>query len=143
MPALDQFAERLLAGMAEAVVYADPDGMIQYWNRGAERIFGFTAAEAIGQSLDLIIPASLRARHWDGYHATMRTGQSRYGEGHRLSVPATRNDGARISVEFTIVPFVDPTGRMEGIAAIMRDATATFQTIRALRGELAALRGSG
>jgi PAS domain S-box-containing protein len=133
------FAERLIAGMSEAVIYADASGTIRFWNRGATRIFGYLETEALGQSLDLIIPEGLRQRHWDGYHATMRTGQSRYGEGHLLSVPATRKDGARVSIEFTVVPFADDAGRMTGIAAIMRDGTARFEEMRALRKELAAL----
>ena len=134
----EHFADRLIAGMSDAIVYADADGVIRRWNRGAARIFGFTEAEAIGRSLDLIIPENLRSRHWEGYRATMRTGQSRYGDGQVLSVPAVRKDGARISVEFTIVPFTDDAGRMIGIAAIMRDATARFEELRSLRRELAA-----
>jgi len=134
---MDDFADRLVAGMTDAVVYADADGVIRRWNRGAERIFGFTEAEACGRSLDIIIPANLRERHWQGYRATMRTGETRYGDGQLLSVPAMRKDGARISVEFSIVAFTDDSGRMLGIAAIMRDATARFEELRALRRELA------
>ena len=127
------FATTLVAGMSDALVYADADGAIRVWTRGAVRIFGFTEAEAVGQSLDIIIPANLRERHWRGYRETMRTGQTRYGDGQILSVPAVRKDGARISVEFTIVPFADTNGQMTGIAAIMRDATKTFEELRALR----------
>jgi PAS domain S-box-containing protein len=134
-----RFADRVVADMPDAVVYADAEGTIRVWNRGAVRIFGFTEAEALGQSLDIIIPANLRERHWQGYRETMRTGRSRYADGQLLSVPAIRKDGARISVEFTIVPFTDETGRMIGIAAILRDATARFEEMRALRKELAAL----
>lgn len=134
----EHFSERLVASMSEALVYADAEGVIRRWNGGAERIFGFTEGEALGRSLDLIIPESLRARHWEGYRETMRTGQSRYGDGQLLSVPALRKDGTRISVEFTIVPFADDQGRMIGITAIMRDATARFQEIRKLRQALAA-----
>ena len=112
--------------------------MIRLWNRGATRIFGVTEAEALGCSLDVIIPEGLRERHWQGYRATMRTGQWRYGDSHILSVPAVRNDGGRISVEFTIVPFTGASGQMIGIAAIMRDATARFEELRALRRQLAA-----
>ena len=133
------FAERLFSGMADAIVYADAEGVIRVWNRGAARIFGFTEGEALGHSLDLITPENLRERHWQGYRATMRTGQSRYGDGQLLSVPAVRKDGTRVSVEFTIVPFTDNAGRMVGIAAIMRDATARFEELRALRRQLAAV----
>jgi hypothetical protein len=67
----------------------------------------------------------------------MRTGQSRYGDGRILSVPALRKDGTRISVEFTIEPFTDDARRMIGIAAIVRDATARFEELRVLRRQLA------
>ena len=139
-PDPQQFADRLVAETPDAIVYADAAGAIRLWNRGATRIFGFTETEALGQSLDIIIPENLRQRHWDGYHATMRTGESRYADGQLLSVPAVRKDGKRISVEFTIVPFTDDASRMIGIAAIMRDTTARFEELRALRKELAALR---
>jgi PAS domain S-box-containing protein len=141
-----RLADALLRDLPDALVVADAAGLIRFWNRGAERLFGFTAEEALGQPLDLIIPERLRARHWTGFHETMRTGHSRYGAGEILSVPALRKDGARLSVEFTILPLRDPAGRMEGMAAIMRDATKRFEQIRALQKELAALRppaGSG
>ena len=134
-----QFADRLVSGLSDAIVDADAEGVIRRWNRGATRIFGFLESEALGQSLDLIIPERLRERHWQGYRATMHSGQSRYGDGQILSVPAQRKDGARISVEFTIVPFTDDSGQMIGIAAIMRDATAQFEELRALRRRLAAV----
>lgn len=125
--------ETLIAQTPDAIVYADADGVIRFWNRGAERIFDFAPAEAVGQTLDLIIPAGLRQRHWDGFHKTMQTGQSRYGGGDLLSVPALRKDGARISVEFTIVPFHGPDGRMVGIGALMRDVTSRFEEMKELR----------
>ncbi len=138
----DQFARDLVRDAADAIVYADKDGVIRFWNAGAARIFGFDAAEAIGQSLDIIIPANLRQRHWDGYNATMHTGRTRYGAGDLLAVPALRKDGARISVEFTIMPFHDAGGRMIGIGAIMRDVTKRFEDMKALRAQLHQ-RGSG
>lgn len=137
-PGLERFADRLVAGMSDAIVYADAEGAIRLWNRGATRIFGYSEAEALGRSLDIIIPANLRERHWHGYRATMQTGQSRYRDGQILSVPAVRKDGVRVSLEFTIVPFTDDAGQMIGIAAIMRDNTARFDELRALRKELAA-----
>ena len=135
-----EFAEALVAGLSDAVVHVDAGGRIRIWNGGAERIFGFTAAEAIGQTLDLIIPPSLRDRHNVGFAATMRTGHTKYGGGDILSVPGLRKDGARISVEFSIVPFADEAGTMTGIAAVMRDVTARFEELRTLRRENAALR---
>lgn len=133
-----RFCRTLAREAPDAVIYADAEGAIRFWNRGAERIFGFAEAEALGQSLDLIIPENLRARHWTGFDETMRTGQTRYGAGDLLAVPALRKDGARISVEFTIVPFHDESGRMIGIAAILRDVTKRFEEMKALRRQLAA-----
>ena len=133
------FAQRLVANLPDAIVYADAQGLIRVWNQGAERIFGFTEAEALGQPLDIIIPEALRDRHHAGYRATMATGQTRYGAGDLLAVPALRRDGTRISVEFTIIPFKDATGQMEGICALMRDVTTRFEELRALKKQLAAL----
>jgi len=134
---LDQLAKALLATPSDAIVAADRDGIIRFWNPGATRIFGHAESEAVGQSLDLIIPERLRQRHWDGYRKTMETGQSRYGEGELLSVPATRRDGATVSIEFTVVPLRDADGRMTGIVAVMRDVTARFEEMRSLRRKLA------
>lgn len=132
-----RFAVSLVRQAADAIVYADAEGAIRFWNDAAVRIFGFTEAEALGQSLDLIIPESLRQRHWQGFEHTMRTGESRYGAGDMLAVPALRKDGVRISVEFTIVPFRGDDGSMVGIAAIMRDVTQRFEEMRALRKQVA------
>lgn len=133
----DTFARTLVAGMSDAIVHSDETGLIQVWNAGAVRMFGFTEQEALGRSLDIIVPESLQNRHWLGYYETMRTGATRYGNGDILAVPAVRKDGTRLSVEFTIVPFKDDDGRMTGIAAIMRDVTARFEELRALRKKLA------
>lgn len=134
----EKFSQTMVRGMPDAVVYADGEGVIRFWNAGAERIFGFGAAEAIGQSLDIIIPEGLRARHWAGFEETMRTGASRYGAGDLLAVPALRADGTRLSIEFTILPFRDTGGRMLGIAAVLRDVTRRFEEMRDLRRQLAA-----
>ncbi|MGE0577504.1 PAS domain S-box protein, partial [Reyranella sp.] len=99
----------------------------------AERIFGFSAAETIGKSLDIIIPEGLRKRHWVGFEQTMQSGSSRYGAGDVLAVPALRKDGTRISVEFTILPFRDRSGRILGVAATLRDVTRRFEEMKALR----------
>jgi PAS domain S-box-containing protein len=138
----ERFCRTLVREVADAIVYADAEGRIRFWNRGAERIFGFDEGEALGQSLDLIIPQRLRARHWAGYAQTMRTGKTRYGSGELLAVPALRKDGSQISIEFTVLPFRDERGGMLGIAAILRDVTKRFEETKALRRELAALRGS-
>ena len=133
-----QFAVTLLRSMPDAVVYADAAGVIRFWNEGAERMFGHAASDALGQSLDIIIPASLRQRHWDGFGKTMQTGVTRYGAGDLLSVPAIRKDGSRLSIEFTVTPFHDEAGKIIGIAAVMRDVTKRFEEMKALRQRAAA-----
>jgi PAS domain S-box-containing protein len=130
--------ETIIRKAADAIVYADAEGAIRFWNAAAERIFGYAATEAIGQSLDIIIPEKLRGRHWEGYRQVMRTGQSRYGAGDLLAVPAQRKDGTRISVEFTIVPVHDGGGQMQGMAAILRDVTKRFNEMKVLKERLAA-----
>lgn len=137
----EHFFSTLVQSMPEAVIYADAEGRIRFWNRGAVRMFGFAEAEALGQSLDIIIPQPLRQRHWSGFEKTMRTGESRYEAGALLAVPAIRKDGSRISVEFTIIPFHNEAGGMEGIAAVMRDVTRKFEELRALRKQLAERQG--
>jgi PAS domain S-box-containing protein len=136
-------ADSILGAAADAIVATDRMGIIQTWNPGAERIFGFPAEEAIGQSLDLIIPEQLRARHWEGFNRVMETGASRYGEGDLLAVPGLRKDGQRISVEFTIVTLRNETGTITGLAAVMRDVTVRFNEIKALKQKLAQASRSG
>ena len=135
---IPDFEARILANTPDAILFADDKGVIRFWNAGCERIFGHAASEAVGQSLDLIIPEALRARHWQGYAETMHTGQSRYAAGELLAVPAVRKDGARVSIEFSIVPFRDAENRMIGIGAVMRDVTKRFEETKALRKALAA-----
>ena len=106
----------------DGILFADREGIIRLWNRGAERIFGYSAGEAIGRSLDLIIPEKLQQRHWDGYRQVMTEGESKYGT-QLLSVPAKHKDGRKMFSDFSIVMLRDETGRVEGVAAIMRDST--------------------
>jgi PAS domain S-box-containing protein len=139
----DEFCRALVRDAPDAIVFSDEHGILRAWNAGATRIFGYTAAEAIGQSLDLIIPENLRARHGAGYAKVMATGHSRYGAGDLMNVPALRKDGTRISVEFSIVPCRDAAGRMIGMGAIMRDVTARYMEQRKLRRALPAREGQG
>ncbi len=137
MDLMREVADAILASASDAIVATDREGIIRVWNPGAERIFGYPAEEALGQSLDLIIPERLRERHWDGFRTVMATGESRYGEGDLLSVPSVRKDGQRISVEFTIVSLKGGEGRCNGFAAVMRDATKRFEEMRSLKQQVA------
>jgi PAS domain S-box-containing protein len=113
----------------DAVMFSDSKGIIRLWNSGAERMFGYSSEEALGKSLDLIIPENLRQRHWEGYVRVMESGTSRYSI-ELLSAPALRKDGNRISTEFSMVLITDATGRMRGVAAVIRDVTARWQRER-------------
>ena len=131
-------SQQILTLAPDAILFADREGIIRLWNKGAERIFGCTAEEAIGQSLDLIIPEKLRERHWQGYHKTMATGETRYGT-EMLAVPAMHQNGSRMSTEFSIVLLSDDDGKPLGVAAIMRDITERRQQEKELRDRLAEL----
>jgi PAS domain S-box-containing protein len=97
----------------EAVVVTDPEGIVRLWNGGAEAMFGSPAAEAVGRSLGLIIPEKQRAAHWKGYHQTMETGYTKYGD-RLLAVPALHRDGHRLSIEFSVALLRDETGASSG-----------------------------
>jgi PAS domain S-box-containing protein len=125
----------IVEGAPEAIIVADPEGVIRLWNAGAEATFGFRAAEALGRTLDLIIPDRYRERHWTGYRRVMETGTTSYG-GRLLAVPAMRKDGARLSIEFHVVVLRDPSGAVAGVAAIVRDVTERWQRERALREQV-------
>ena len=122
----------------DGILFADRDGIIRLWNSGAETIFGYKAQEALGQSLDLIVPEKLRERHWEGYHRVMDTGKTRYGN-ELLKVPALKKDGIRISVEFTILLVWNHRNEILGSAAIMRDVTERWQQEKELNERLKSL----
>ena len=129
-------AEAILSANSDAIIAADKEGVIVFWNPGAERIFGYASTDAIGRSLDIIIPTRLRKLHWDGYHRVMKSGKSRYGHGDILAVPGIKKDGNQISIEFTITPMRDETDQLVGLIAILRDVTKRFEEIRALKRKL-------
>ena len=129
---------RIVEDSPIGILYADREGMIRFWNRGAEAIFGHTAPEAIGQSLDLIVPEKQRPRHWEGWNKVMETGVTKYGN-EALAVPALRKDGTRISIEFNILLLRSPEGQLQGAVAMVQDVTARWQQQKELRSRLAAL----
>jgi PAS domain S-box-containing protein len=135
----DSLADQIVTATPDAVIVADPEGVIRVWNGGAEAIFGYSETEAIGQTLDLIVPERFRDRHWEGYRRVMSTGETRYGR-ELLAVPAVRRDGSRISIEFSVALLHDDSGALIGIGAVMRDVTERWERDRALRQELNDLR---
>ena len=119
----------------DGILFADRDGIVRLWNLGAEAIFGYTAQEALGQNLDLIVPEKLRERHWEGYQRVMDTGKTRY-DNELLKVPALKKDGKRLSVEFTIILVRGHRNEILGSAAIMRDVTENWQQEKGLKERL-------
>jgi len=130
--------QALVWAMGDAVIGAGTDGAIVLWNPAAERMFGFTAEEALGGSLDLIIPERFRNRHWNGYQQVMRTGRTRYGS-DVLRVPALHKDGRTLSIAFTVALLYTRENEVQTIVAIVRDETSRWQEDRALRQRLAQL----
>ena len=127
--------KQIVEGAGDAIMVCNAEGAITLWNRAAERIFGFTEAEALGQSLDMIIPQRQRQRHWDGYHKTMDTGITKYGA-DLLRVPALHKDGRTLSIAFTVSMLFSENREVTGIVAFVRDETARFAEERKLRARL-------
>jgi PAS domain S-box-containing protein len=136
-----QVVLRAVSQSADAVVIVDRKGVIGYWNRGAERIFGYDASDAIGSTLDVIIPQRLRQRHWDAFGASMVSGASKYEDGDLLAVPAITADGTTISIEFSMVMSKDVDGRVQHVGALIRDVTATWVRRRDMERRLEELEG--
>ncbi|MDD2366922.1 MAG: PAS domain S-box protein [Desulfuromonadaceae bacterium] len=128
---LEQFVENI----SDAILVSDKEGIIRFWNSGAELIFGFTATEAIGRSLDLIIPEPLRKRHWEGFRRVMATGETKY-KTSLLSSPGISKSGSRISLEFSMLLLHDENGELAGCASIMRNVNERFIKDKELRERL-------
>jgi len=140
VPSHQWLCETIVDQSSVAIVFGDRQGIVRLWNAGAEAMFGWTAAEAVGKSMDLIIPEKHRARHWEGYDNVMESGVTKYGRSV-LAVPALTKDGRRISIEFNVVLVKDADGKVLGVAATMQDVTARWERDKALRARLAELEG--
>ena len=130
--------QQLVTAMGDAVVVSDREGKIRFWNPAAERIFGFTETEVLGESLDIIIPEKQRARHWDGYHETMHSGKTRYAT-DLLRVPAIGKNAKRLSIAFSVALLYSSDKQVSGMVAVIRDETERFNAERELRKRLAEL----
>jgi|SRR5579859_8042231 len=139
-PAHQWLCEKIVEQSPAAIIVGDREGIMRLWNAGAEAIFGWSAEEVLGKSMDMIIPEKHRPRHWEGYDRVMASGVTKYGTSV-LAVPALTKDGRRISVEFNVVLLKDADGRVLGIAATMQDVTARWERDKALHARLADAEG--
>ena len=134
----EELCRQIVQACNDAIIYSDREGIIRLWNSGAEQMLGFSAEEAVGQSLDIFIPENQRARHWEGYFKVMQTGLTRYAK-DLLAAPALRKDGTRLSTEFSMTIIRTAAGEIAGTSAVMRDVSARWQKEKALRLRLAEL----
>jgi PAS domain S-box-containing protein len=124
-------AESILEQIADAVIYADDTGTIRRWNHAAVGLFGYSAAEALGQKLDLIIPEHLQAAHWRGFEAATRSGVMKL-EGRPTVTRATHQSGRRLYVELTFALVKgQAAGAARGAVAVARDVTERIEQQRA------------
>jgi PAS domain S-box-containing protein len=129
---------QLVMAASDAIIAADSQGAITLWNAAAERIFGFTESEALGKSLDLIIPERQRQRHWHGYDQTMQRGETRYAT-NLLRVPALHKDGHTLSIAFTVSLLFSSEKKPMHIVAIVRDESSRWMEERAVHQRLTEL----
>ena len=129
---------QLLDCIGDAVIVADAHEKIVLWNAAATRIFGYSEEEALGNTLDLIVPERQRQKHNEGYSKSMETGTTRYGTS-LLKVPARHKDGRTLSIAFTVGMLFDEKNQASGVAAVIRDETERFAEERALKKRLSDL----
>ena len=129
---------QLLDCVGDAVIVADVHEKIVLWNAAATRIFGYSEEEALGKTLDLIVPERQRQKHNESYSKSMETGTTRYGTS-LLKVPAKHKDGSTLSIAFTVGMLFDEKHQANGVAAVIRDETTRFAEERALQKRLSDL----
>lgn len=137
-PDHDWLCRRIVENSPMAILFADREGKIRLWNSGAETVFGYSEKEALGQSLDLIVPERQKQRHWEGWDKVMASGVTKYGR-DPLAVPAMRKDGSRISIEFNVVLVRADSGELAGVAAMVQDVTARWKKQKEMNARLATL----
>jgi PAS domain S-box-containing protein len=123
---------RIVEQTTDAIIFADREGLIRIWNRGAESVFGFPAADVLGKSLDVIIPEELRKRHWESYGKAIAADKTKSGS-RVLTTRSLHRDGRRLYVDLSFTIIVDDAGHAEGALAIGRNVTERYLADKALR----------
>jgi PAS domain S-box-containing protein len=120
----------ILDAVADALIYADRSGSIQRWNDASERLFGYSADEALGENLELIIPEHLRSAHWNGFNAAIASGTLKL-QGRPTLTRALHKGGRRLYIEMTFALVKGADGEVEGSVAMARDVTERERAARA------------
>jgi PAS domain S-box-containing protein len=134
---MDRYQD-ILECMSEALIFADTQGVIRIWNPGAECVFGYTAAEAVGRSLDLIIPENLRKPHWEGFDRAISQGATTLGR-RSIITRALHKNGQPLYVDMSFAVVKSQAGETIGSTAVARDATQRYLEEKNLRRQLAEL----
>lgn len=130
--------EGIVAHIPDAVIFADREGLIRVWNRGAQALFGFAAEEVLGRSLDVIVPERLRTAHWRGFQAALDARHTKHGNQVRTT-RSIHKDGRTLYVELSFGLVSDAAGKVAGSVAVGRDCSERYQAEKARREQHAAL----
>jgi PAS domain S-box-containing protein len=131
-------SQALIEHLADAVIFADHEGLIQVWNAGAEAVFGYSADQVLGQRLDVLIPERLRSAHWAAFDTAVDTGRMKYGR-ESMTTRSIHKDGSDLYVDLSFALVKDADGRVLGSVAVARDITRRFQADKESRKRLAEL----
>ncbi|MCK1547274.1 PAS domain S-box protein [Bradyrhizobium sp. 147] len=127
-----QLDARIIDDVADALIYSDRSGTITRWNRASAALFGFSAAEALGQNLDLIIPEHLRAAHWKGFEAALASGTMKLA-GKPTLTRALHKSGRKLYIEMTFALVRNAGAAVLGSVAMARDVTERIERERAAK----------
>lgn len=128
----------LVEHLADAVIFADRDGLIQLWNPGAQAVFGYSSDEVLGRRLDVIVPERLRAGHWAAFDAAIETGKMKHGR-ESMTTRSMHKDGSDLYLDLSFALVKGTNGRVLGAVAVARDITKRFRAEKESRRRLAEL----
>jgi PAS domain S-box-containing protein len=128
----------LVEQVADAMIFADRDGLIRVWNAAAEAVFGYSAQEVTGRSLDVVIPERLRSAHWSAYDAAIATGRMKHGR-ESMTTRSAHKDGSVLYVDLSFALVKDGSGEVLGSVAMARDITKRFLAEKESRQRIAEL----
>ena len=135
--ALNDLCTKIVEAATEAVIFADREGRIRLWNRGAELLFGYAAADAVGQRLDIIVPEKFRRAHWEAFDRSVESGRTKHVD-RVLTTRSMHKNGARLYVDLSFGLVKDAQGTVLGAFAVGRDCTERYLAETNAKARLAA-----